>query len=104
MSLGGGKTIPKTEVFVPGYYEVKKLVEDDLKNFFTSMTEEDSYQTFIAPADYAILDSRGKQNLFYNEEKQVKVDILEMAQRKIDGEKEETRQERIKQTQEFIQI
>ncbi len=44
---GGGRDIPNTEIFIPGFYEVKKVNQD-----FWSVLTEKEYQTFIAPADY----------------------------------------------------
>ncbi|MDR1670355.1 MAG: hypothetical protein LBR43_01330 [Spiroplasmataceae bacterium] len=64
MNLGGGRTIPDTDIDIPGFYEVQKVN----LGFWSSLTESE-YQTFIAPSDY------NTSELFYVREKQIKIDI-----------------------------
>jgi len=61
MNFGGGRSIPDTDIDIPGFYEVQKVN----MGFWSSLTE-DTYQTFIAPSDYSTSE------LFYFREKQVK--------------------------------
>ncbi|RHZ37218.1 hypothetical protein [endosymbiont GvMRE of Glomus versiforme] len=63
----GGRDIPDTEIFIPGFYKVKKVGQD----FWTVLTEKE-YQTFIAPSDY-----NADGDLFYVREKMLKIPIPE---------------------------
>ena len=47
MDDGGGRTIPDTDIFIPGFYQVQKVGQD-----FWSILTEKEYQTFLAPSDY----------------------------------------------------
>ncbi|CAG8851547.1 33645_t:CDS:1, partial [Racocetra persica] len=55
------RTIPDTEIAVPGFYEVQKV---DLGFWSSFIENEKTYQTFIAPSDYSTSE------LFYVREKQ----------------------------------
>jgi hypothetical protein len=65
---GSGRTIPNTDVFIPGFYEVKKITQNSWANPF----EDKEIQTFIAPSDYS------SEELFYVREKQLFIPIPEV--------------------------
>jgi hypothetical protein len=58
---GGSVELPNSDILLPGNYD-----------FFD---REKTYQTFIAPSDYAIPDSQGRQNIFYENKRKLQFQL-----------------------------
>jgi len=60
------RSIPNSDIIIPGLYEVRKIAENDL----ASLLKSEEYQTFIAPNDYY-----NDKELVYDNVKAIVIDL-----------------------------